>query len=774
MLSGFSAKSESTSVQNLGEELSRSIIWSTHFETKTVAFRKTFFIPAPFENKLSEAKLHLFADTKYMLYLNGQYVARGPCRFDPKSPEFDTLPVGKFLKPGKNTFAILVYGHVDGSGDAMEHDPGLTLKLQVGDYSLKTDRTWKVSEKTRYQNPLVTWDGIRENIRADLEKSDWLEPSFQDQDWKHPVIQEKNDWGKFRPRITPLLSETEVSFQPSQPLPALVSMGQELKLALKKNIMGYVRLKFFAESGSKINVFGHHYTARAGLQEYISADIYGSGAHGILDHDEAFDDVADVAIHVKIESGKVRFNEVHVVQAVAPLVQVGEFHSSDSMLNRFFEVMTNMHQQITQDTYTDGGSEGNEWMGDVYNIFHFTRVAFAGKNTDGSLNFTDRTHLKKALLDIAVSQQPDGRVKAHHPSDRNDEHWFIEDFSAYWVMSIRNYYEMTGDRSVADETWGAVKKQMKWFMDQQISSGLIHGREWMIFDNPYAYQRGEGATLNALSYKAFMDAAYLAKLEKDEVSFREYIHVAKKIKSAFNERLWNEAVGSFNGMPKKEPTTHAAVMSLYTGICDSSRRESVQKWLLARTQDKIVYPLIHFFWFKDLYDMNSSLADQQVLDVIRAQYGNAWNAYNPGFITSEMNNGGRTFHNFGMVPGSYLSQYVLGVRTEGKIRDRKVLIEPRLGDLEFASGKVATENGVVSVSWKKIKSQAHSLQFSFLIPKELTARVGIPFEGTPRNLKMNDQLLIENGVVKSQNVQIKGRFVYVEGIEAGEYQGRVW
>ena len=50
-------------------------------------FRKRFDL----EESGSIAQLQLFADSRYLLWINGQYVLRGPYRFNPKRPEYDLI-----------------------------------------------------------------------------------------------------------------------------------------------------------------------------------------------------------------------------------------------------------------------------------------------------------------------------------------------------------------------------------------------------------------------------------------------------------------------------------------------------------------------------------------------------------------------------------------------------------------------------------------------------------------------------------------------------------
>src|SRR4030042_115382 len=69
-------------------------------------FRKTLDIAGP----VKCAQLHLFADTYYQLFVNGEFVEYGPVRFDPRFPLHDTHDIAARLKPGRNSIAVLVNG----------------------------------------------------------------------------------------------------------------------------------------------------------------------------------------------------------------------------------------------------------------------------------------------------------------------------------------------------------------------------------------------------------------------------------------------------------------------------------------------------------------------------------------------------------------------------------------------------------------------------------------------------------------------------------------
>jgi len=55
----------------------------------------------------SSAILHLFAFTRYRLYVNGDYIGRGPSRYQNQRPEYDSRDVRQWLQAGRNKLVIL-------------------------------------------------------------------------------------------------------------------------------------------------------------------------------------------------------------------------------------------------------------------------------------------------------------------------------------------------------------------------------------------------------------------------------------------------------------------------------------------------------------------------------------------------------------------------------------------------------------------------------------------------------------------------------------------
>jgi alpha-L-rhamnosidase len=69
-----------------------------------ILFRKNFELPA----KPEKFVVHVSADNHYRLFVNGQYITRGPARGDLSHWFYETLDLAPYLKAGKNSIAAEV------------------------------------------------------------------------------------------------------------------------------------------------------------------------------------------------------------------------------------------------------------------------------------------------------------------------------------------------------------------------------------------------------------------------------------------------------------------------------------------------------------------------------------------------------------------------------------------------------------------------------------------------------------------------------------------
>ncbi len=704
------------------------------------AFRKTFTLATPPKT----AELRIFADLRYLLWVNGHYVLRGPVRFDPKAPQFDVLDIATYLHPGRNSLAVMVLGRARNNA-MMRHVPGLTAELRLIDPSgktaiVKTDETWRCNDKTSYQTPVLkynqgTWsDRVDARILGDA----WTKPDFNDTAWKLARKTDSSAWGPMRPRTMALLSETPVTATPigAGACPVEIQEGKTVVFDAGRMIQGYLIIRMEAAEGNELSIepaqrfdgtkvgdthdFKTLYTARAGRQTYLSSGSYGCRY------------VAVTAL-----KGGATITGVTLVDRRYPFKDSGSFTCSDPFLNELWKRAVHTVRMCSEDGYLDSAlREQNQWMGDAAVAgYPVARVTLAGP--DEPLR-SDAQLMKNVLRHIAQSQLSDGRLLAHHPSQSVDIHAYIEDYSCLWVQGIREVYEHTGDKELVREMWPALLKQMEWFLVRRTHHGLVFAREFVMFDNPLKYKYCEGATLNAFVYKALADSAYLGEVLGETKQAAAYREAAEQLARSFNEHLWNEKRGTYNAaildFKPVEPSVHAAMLALNRGLVPESRRASVTKWMLANT-DKIGMPYTHYWLFEEQYHCDTPEQDLAALQGMRKKWNAVLKRTDTGTLT-EAYSSGESCHNFGAVPACFLSSYVLGVRLDGPAAKKHLLIEPRPGDLTCAAGVVVTELGLVPIEWK---SEAGTFSLSFTVPQGATATVHAPSPGTGAQLQLDGE-----------------------------------
>ncbi len=722
---------------------------------KCVVFRREFTLARSPKN----ANLHLFANSRYMLWVNGRYVERGPARFEPKAPEYDTVNIGEFLTVGQNAISVMVTGPIS-NGRIAWRPLAFCAKLDADKLDLRSDAAWRWNDHTRYRGVAVDWANYYDIADARMEDGDWTQAQYDDSMWPaavplpsnpkeirvhtqvdgnlvslrvQPFENEKGStswWGPLSPRRIPRLKETYLVPTWSEALPKRLNAGEQIAFRFPHLVLAYVQFEVEAEAGTEIELTyspGTRYICREGIQQFTTSDT-----HAVMDG------------AILVRSGRATIRKVEFVERLYPFTRVGSFHSSDPLLNKLWTTCVRGLEVTSEDAYIDcTDRERVEWMDCDPPAFDVTRVAMMGPPENGKAMYSDPRLLEEMLRRTAYSLQPGGWVKAHTSSDRFDIHAKMEDRACDWIEGARRYYESSGRTEVIREIWPMIATQLQYFLDRRTDRGLVSAREWVVWGNPVGYQTCEGTALNAFVYRALVDAAYLGRIVGQSADADRFDMAAASIAKAVNSILWDERSGTyFAGYYDLEtakravdyrplaipvtnhlisPTRHSALFTLDQGIVPEGRRKSVVTFLMADppTDDAIMQ---YYYYFKQQYLIDQPVQDLNVLQTLRREWKDM--AESPYEATFEgLHAWGSKAHCYGMFPAYFLSSYVLGVRLDGPTQNKRLLIEPRLGDLTEASGTVVTEFGTVDVSWKETGDQ---WSFSLTVPTRIKVKLRLP------------------------------------------------
>lgn len=149
-------------------------------------FRRPFELPA---GGWDAARIAVTADSRYLLYVNGELAGRGPDRSWPSELAYDVLEVGHLLRPGeRNVVAALVMHYGVSTFNYRLGRGGLLAQLELlsGDRVVEvvgTDAGWRAAEHAGHDprsGRMSVQLGFAERVDARSWDDAWIEPSFDD------------------------------------------------------------------------------------------------------------------------------------------------------------------------------------------------------------------------------------------------------------------------------------------------------------------------------------------------------------------------------------------------------------------------------------------------------------------------------------------------------------------------------------------------------------------------------------------------------------------
>ena len=263
--------------------------WIAHPEAQAKAygvyhFRKTVEL----KEKPDQFIVHVSADNRYKLFVNGEEVGMGPARGDLEHWRFETIDIASQLEAGENIIAATVWNH--GIHAPAAQMTWRTAFILQGEGELEaivnTDKSWKVFENKSYSPELESFSNLRsyivvgpgDQVDGTQYPWGWEQLKYEDDSWaKAQQLMRGNTFGlgtdghwRLVPRKIPLMDKflldlPEVREAKGITVPyGFVSRGQHLSippnskvtllLDQKQLVTAYPNFTFSSGKGSKIKV----------------------------------------------------------------------------------------------------------------------------------------------------------------------------------------------------------------------------------------------------------------------------------------------------------------------------------------------------------------------------------------------------------------------------------------------------------------------------------------------------------------------------------------
>ena len=214
-----------------------SAVWSRHpdpsvrFQSGVFLFRRVFVLDDPLPASFI---IHISADQRYDLFVNGRRVCYGPARGDLLHTRFDSVQIAPYLVTGKNVLALSVMYQSRDIAPVFQQTVEAALLVQ-GNGNMErrlidTPTDWKVWHDTAYSFSTRTADALHtycvvggfETVHTARHPWGWETLDFNDADWQaaqgigraaapYEASDGETNWW-LTPRTIPFMEETPQRF----------------------------------------------------------------------------------------------------------------------------------------------------------------------------------------------------------------------------------------------------------------------------------------------------------------------------------------------------------------------------------------------------------------------------------------------------------------------------------------------------------------------------------------------------------------------------------
>ena len=734
-------------------------------------FRRAFTLGAAMD-----CTVHITADSFYVLYVDGHFIARGPARSPLMYYSFDSHPLS--LGPGRHVIAVLVHHVGEINATMMLGRPGLLADVvpdtETGAETISSDADWRCLKSDAWRQDLpemMSHFGFWEDCDTRRIPRGWTAIDFDDAHWPRAVpIARPGDapWPNLIARDIPTLRITEVpvltvaargTFRPGAGESGRPSVevsrreyapdhGQAtlphafdadngscyLTLDFGRTVSGYPRLAFKdAAPGTIIDLSYDEMLTEEGAVDpertyaHLTDRFVLAGGEAIVrpTHPRGF---RYLMIGVSDPAG-LSLRDARVLEETYPFTLTNRFQAADPQFEAFHLEAAETVRICTQDAFMDCPSrERVQWMEDM--IMHGRVAATA---------FADTNMLRRSLFQAAQCQLPDGRINGFFPSERTNCAFAAS--SLMWMHMLADYWEFTGDEEDLARLRPSLRRLLRFLDGRADDKGILRswpvGQFWewapisneagacLLLTNAFLCLAQERILATPPLADLLPESAY-AELERRRGALHELFWVPGR-------HLYRDALPAAS-VRYSQSVNAAAVLA---GICPPDLKAALLARILDRPQlgslprgestpekappadPEAIIPcgtlLMASIVCQALFENGM---DTEALMATRA----FWGAYaeQPTFPEVRVQGDNTGFcHGWSGGPAYFLPRYLLGVRP---IRGwRRTRFAPHPGDQDYAEGRFLTPRGELKVRWERTK--ADRLRAELVIPQGIELEI---------------------------------------------------
>jgi hypothetical protein len=310
---------------------------------------------------------------------------------------------------------------------------------------------------------------------------------------------------------------------------------------------------------------------------------------------------------------------------------------------------------------------------------------------------------RKAIELFDWSRQPSGLTESRYPSFNRQ---MIPPFSLWWVGMVRDWLWWRDDAAFTRERMAGVRGVIEAFMRERDARGLIRGPEgWNYMDWVPAWTHGMppdgdiGQASGPLNWQAALALRDVVELEQalgeHELAARAE-RQGRELAAALDAAMWDDRRGLYaDDAARTSFSEHAQCLALLSGFVPEARRARIAKGLVeASDLHRTTIYFSHYMF--ETYRLLGRI------DLLIARMGLWFALPSLGLKTTlEAPEPSRSdCHAWGAHPLYHYLATILGIRPAAAGFAR-VRIEPQLGPLAWAKGAMAHPRGEIAVELRQ-------------------------------------------------------------------------
>lgn len=570
--------------------------------------------------------IHVSADNRYILYVNGVLTGRGPARGNLYNWRFGSYDIASMLHPGKNVIAAVVWNMgVDAPVAQVSNQTGFLVQGDTpAEYGANTDRSWKVMHDTAYTPCALDMGRILHSYTAvgagdDVQGADypwgWEKPAYQDESWVQaaelhtPVVPvgygTDNLWNLVPRKIPPMESRVQRLVRISRDSGISVGAGflkgkdplqipahAHVRVLLDQSFetVGYPVLKVSGGKGSQIRLTYAEALFDAQGQKGNRDDITGKTMRGLYDifrpdggSDRSFSPLwirtwRYLQLDILTGDKPLKVEDLYGLYTTYPFTHEARFSSSDPSLEKIWNVGWRTARLCAGETYFD--------------CPYYEQLQYEGDTRIQSLislyNTGDDRLMRKAIRDFYDSRTPDGLTQGRYPSSRLQ---VIPPFSLFWVSMLYDYWMHCPDTAFVEKYLDAASQVLGWYQRHVDPAYQMLGPMdwWSFVDWDDAFRGGipDGATDGHSSvitlqyaYTLHQAAALFSYFGRGEAAVR-YRKLADELSRSTYAHCFDSARMEMANQPeKKKFSQHASIMAILADAVPASASRQVMENIL--------------------------------------------------------------------------------------------------------------------------------------------------------------------------------------------------